>query len=61
MPTYSLKCPQCQHKWTDFMWIKDREDAKCPLCGAKAENDYEADDGTVLIKGTGFYQEKKVR
>lgn len=61
MPTYSLKCPQCQHKWTDFMWMSERENAKCPKCGAKAESNYEEKEGTILIQGKGFYQENTMR
>ena len=37
MPTYSLKCSNCGHEWTDFMNLSERNEAKCPKCGGKAE------------------------
>ena len=61
MPTYNLRCPECKHKWTEFMWINDRDNAKCPECGSKAETDYSAKDSSLLIKGKGFYEENTVR
>ena len=60
MPTYSLKCPECGHMWTEFMSLSDRDNAKCPKCNAKAETNWQS-QGTVLIQGKGFYQEKKLR
>lgn len=62
MPTYSLKCPQCNHEWLDFMWISEKANATCPKCGAKAEDNYSAKtQSNVLIQGKGFYQERTVR
>ena len=61
MPNYSFKCPNCNHKWEDFLSISDRDNAQCPKCGAKAETSWGNSKGSVLIKGSGFYQESKVR
>ena len=61
MPTYSLRCPKCNYEWTDFMSLSERNEAQCPKCGAKAETNWGNSKGSVLIKGSGFYQESKVR
>ena len=61
MPTYSLKCSQCNHTWIAFMTISEREKAICPECGFKAETNYQDKDSSVLISGKGFYQEKTIR
>ena len=62
MPTYSFKCPKCQHEWDDFMWISEKENTKCPKCGEKAEDNYKNQNtGSILIQGKGFYQERTVR
>lgn len=61
MPTYSLRCPKCNHTWQAFMWLADRDNAKCPKCGEKAETDYSAKGGSIGIKGKGFYQENVIR
>lgn len=61
MPTYSLKCSSCGHEWTDFMSISEKENAKCPECGGKAETLFGKVEGSILIKGSGFYQENTIR
>ena len=60
MPTYSLKCPNCGYEWTDFMSLSERNEAKCPKCGGKAETNWQS-QGNVLIQGKGFYQENTLR
>lgn len=60
MPNYSLKCTKCDYKWEDFLWVTERDKAKCPKCGGKAETDWNS-QGSILIQGKGFYEEKKVR
>lgn len=61
MPNYPLKCPKCNHTWVEFLWISERDNAKCPKCGTKAEYDYGAKGGSVMIQGKGFYQENTLR
>lgn len=61
MPNYNLKCTECNHKWSGFMTISEKENATCPICNAKAETDFSAKGGSVLIKGNGFYQGSVVR
>lgn len=50
MPTYSLKCPQCQHKWTDFMWMSERENALCRLMMAYSTKKSETFDYSNYVK-----------
>ena len=64
MPTYNLRCTNkdCGHRWQDFMSISEKENAVCPKCQSKAETDYGAKvNGSLLIKGVGFYSEKTIR
>lgn len=61
MPNYNLKCPKCNHTWSEFISISEREKATCPKCNTKAENNWGASGSRVAIKGSGFYQESTVR
>lgn len=62
MPTYSFRCPKCNHEWVEFMWVSEKDLAKCPQCDTKAEDNYGAKtQSNVLIQGKGFYQERTVR
>ena len=42
------------------MSLSERNEAKCPKCGGKAETNWQS-QGTVLIQGKGFYQENTLR
>lgn len=61
MPTYNLKCTECNYEWTEMLSISEKENAKCPKCQAKAETNWGAKSGSMLIKGSGFYQERTIR
>ncbi len=63
MPTYSYKCSSCDYEWEGFNSMSDIDKQQCPKCGEKAVLNYNAGcgDGTLLIKGSGFYQERTVR
>ena len=62
MPTYSFKCSKCNHKWQEFAWMSEKDKVKCPVCGEKAEDDYnDTSNSSVMIQGKGFYQEKTIR
>ncbi|MGI6037935.1 MAG: FmdB family zinc ribbon protein [Limnochordia bacterium] len=46
MPLYEYQCPACRLKFEELCSSKERENMKCPQCGAKAE---------LLISTFGFH------
>ena len=57
-----LTCPKCKYEWSDFLWVSEKDNAVCPKCGTKAKDNYNKESqGTILIKGKGFYQERTIR
>jgi putative FmdB family regulatory protein len=48
MPTFDFKCSDCNHNFSEFVSIKEKEKVRCPKCG-----------GRVSQRFTGFYYIKK--
>lgn len=44
MPTYDFRCAECDHRFSDFVNIKDKDSVRCPKCGGNAKQLF-----------TGFY------
>jgi len=53
MPTYVYRCNGCGNRFEDFRPMSD-PDAKCPICGAKADRVISPGAG-FLFRGAGFY------
>ncbi len=34
MPTYDFECKACNHRFSAFLAIKDKDQAACPVCGS---------------------------
>lgn len=32
MPTYDFRCNQCQHRFSQFVALKDKDRVTCPQC-----------------------------
>jgi len=37
MPTYDFRCAECDHRFSDFVNIKDKDSERCPKCGGNAK------------------------
>ena len=37
MPTYDFRCAECDHRFSDFVNIKDKDSVRCPKCGGNAK------------------------
>lgn len=54
MPTYDYECTKCKNKFEVFQSMKDKPNAVCPKCKAKAQRLIGSGSG-IIFKGTGFY------
>jgi len=62
MPTYTYECTACNHKFDEFNYISSSDETKCPECGGVSKKAWGCSGGsTMLIKGSGFYQERTMR
>jgi putative FmdB family regulatory protein len=55
MPTYSYRCPKCEHTYDKFQKITDQTRATCPECATPGERVITGGAG-VVFKGSGFYE-----
>jgi len=56
MPTYDYKCEKCEHTFETMQGIKDDLLTKCPECKKKSLKRLIGMGGTIIFKGTGFYE-----
>ena len=59
MPNYSFKCKSCENIFEITRSINDSYLVKCGICDSEAERCFS--NNSLLIKGSGFYQNSVVR
>ncbi|MBZ0265158.1 zinc ribbon domain-containing protein [bacterium] len=50
MPTYSYRCPECDHRFNLFHSISDSAPKQCPECGTEVER--QMGTGTAINFGS---------
>ena len=56
MPTYDYECGACSHQFELFQMITAKPVKKCPSCGKLKAKRLIGAGGTIIFKGSGFYQ-----
>ena len=56
MPTYDYECDACNHAFELFQSITAGYIRKCPECGKLKLKRLIGAGGTIIFKGSGFYQ-----
>ena len=56
MPTYDYECDACDHAFELFQSITAGRIRKCPECGKLKLKRLIGAGGTIIFKGSGFYQ-----
>ncbi len=56
MPTYDYECDACNHTFELFQSITARHIKKCPECAKLKLKRLIGAGGTIIFKGSGFYQ-----
>ncbi len=56
MPTYQYLCDGCGHEFERFQSIKAGTLRKCPACSKTRLNRLIGAGGSIIFKGSGFYQ-----
>jgi putative FmdB family regulatory protein len=56
MPTYDYECDACNHTFELFQPITAGHIRKCPECGKLKLKRLIGAGGTIIFKGSGFYQ-----
>jgi putative FmdB family regulatory protein len=59
MPTYSYLCCNCEHTFTNFTSISNRNISECPKCGNKSNTRLVDSGSGFIFKGEGFYATDK--
>jgi putative FmdB family regulatory protein len=56
MPTYDYECSACGHSFEEFQFISEKHLKKCPKCKKSSLVRLLGAGGSVVFKGSGFYQ-----
>ncbi len=56
MPTYQYECSFCEHKFEINQGIKAKKLTRCPECRTHNLRRLIGPGGSIIFKGTGFYE-----